>query len=330
MVAVRASKIANLHAESPLEDAGILKQVLSYAGAGEFIYSAPISKLWLDCYRAVPVHQLDEKDTVEQEHDFEVVPQLTLKRAVFASAARVKLAHELGLQFDSEQEGKCQFYTGRIASVSVLAEAHRLGLPFSTNLPNGAAYSGELSTIIWLHTEHDCALNNETSNVSAEGGRIEVLQWLKQQGMVFDADTMSCAVLHSQTSTCAYLHDEGCPWNDLTVFMAAYRMYWDTVRWLHEHGCPWSFNNICLKAAEQGEVGAMTYILQQEAAAEYVLSAMLNAAGANGNLAAAQWLRQARGAEWPLVLCFSGKSWSGDTLEWARAEGCDSTLTDDE
>ena len=84
MEAVDASKVAQVHAESPLEDAGILKQVLSYAGAGEWIFYAPISKLWLECYRAVPVHQLDEKDTVEQEHDFEVVPQLTLKRAVFA------------------------------------------------------------------------------------------------------------------------------------------------------------------------------------------------------------------------------------------------------
>jgi hypothetical protein len=41
--------MAEADARSPLEDASVLKQVLSYAGAGDFIFFAPISKLWLEC-----------------------------------------------------------------------------------------------------------------------------------------------------------------------------------------------------------------------------------------------------------------------------------------
>jgi hypothetical protein len=324
MEARRASKVAKVHAESPSEDAGILKQVLSYAGAGEWIFNALISKLWLECYRAVPMHQLNVKDTVEQEHVFEVVPQSTLKCAVFASAARVRLAHVLGLRFGNDG-AHLQAYLGSVACKAALIEAHRLGMPFSTSLLSGAAYSGELSIVIWLYREHNVALTDDASTGSAEGGRIEVLQWLKQQGMVFDADTMSCAAVYGQISTCAYLHSVGCSWNDFTVFEAAFANQWDTVRWLHEHGCPWNFKHMCLKAAEQGEVSAMTYLTQQEPVAAYVLLAMLLVAGAHGHLEAAKWLRQ-RGAEWPRVLHFDGESWSGDVLEWARAEGCDSPL----
>jgi hypothetical protein len=54
------------------------------------------------------------------------------------------------------------------------------------------------------------------------------------------------------------------------------------------------------------------------------LTAMLNAAGSHGHLAAAQWLRQ-QGAAWPAVLRVNRDYWwSGAVLAWARAEGCTS------
>jgi hypothetical protein len=52
---------------------------------------------------------------------------------------------------------------------------------------------------------------------------------------------------------------------------------------------------------------------------------MLNAAGACSKLDLAQWLR-AQGAEWPEVLEYASRtgmrSWCGEALLWARAEGC--------
>jgi hypothetical protein len=56
----------------------------------------------------------------------------------------------------------------------------------------------------------------------------------------------------------------------------------------------------------------------------------LNRAGARGHMRAAQWLRQ-RGAEWPAVLTdyeeLFEEVWDGESLAWARAEGCTSPLT---
>jgi hypothetical protein len=325
MVATRAGKRAAADASNPLNDAGILKQVLSYAGAGEFIFYAPISKLWLECYRAVPAHEMKKDDTIRQEQDLDVLPQMTLRRAVFASAARVKLAHQLGLQFGTECL-QLHFYLGLLACKAVLTEAHRLGMPVSASTLNGAAFSGELSAVIWLHTEHSCALNHNTILCCARTGQIEVLRWLKQQGMVFTTDAMNFAAMHGQNLTCAYLHAEGCTWDELASFAAAHKKHWNTVRWLYNHGCPWYFSSMCLLAAEQGSIDGMAYILQQQLVTVDAFTRMLNIAGCNDRLAAAQWLRQQHYAEWPPVLCYDDKPWSGDTLEWARAEGCDSPL----
>jgi hypothetical protein len=59
-----------------------------------------------------------------------------------------------------------------------------------------------------------------------------------------------------------------------------------------------------------------------------LLTRMLNVAGANGHLAAAQWLH-AQGAAWPAILYYESAEdntreyWSGETLAWARQQGCD-------
>jgi hypothetical protein len=82
MVATRASERAIADASNPLSDAGILKQVLSYVGAGKFIFYAPIKILWLACYRAVPAHELVGKDTVCCKQDFKALSKMTLRRAV--------------------------------------------------------------------------------------------------------------------------------------------------------------------------------------------------------------------------------------------------------
>jgi hypothetical protein len=84
--------------------------------------------------------------------------------------------------------------------------------------------------------------------------------------------------------------------------------------------------------AQGGSVEALKYLQQQGSVFTPLrLTHMLNVAGAHNQLAAAQRLRK-QGAEWPDALCFfegiiwhdGPLEWSGDTLAWARAEGCTS------
>jgi hypothetical protein len=82
MEAVCAEHSALVVKINPLNNAGILKQVLSYAGAGEWIFYAPISKLWLECYRNVPAHQLQRQLISLEKYCVEVLPHMTLRLLV--------------------------------------------------------------------------------------------------------------------------------------------------------------------------------------------------------------------------------------------------------
>jgi hypothetical protein len=80
-------------------------------------------------------------------------------------------------------------------------------------------------------------------------------------------------------------------------------------------------------AAHNGCIDTLEYVIQQgEVMSAEVLTAALNAAGTDNHLQTAQWLRQ-RGAQWPALLGYSAaldELWGGDTLAWAREEGCTS------
>jgi hypothetical protein len=214
------SSCAKAADSNPLDDAVILQQVLSFAGAGEWSFYAPVSKLWLQCYRATSSYRL--KRLVAGGDQFvEVLPHMTLRRAVLASVARVKQAHDLGLRFGNDNDDM-QFYSGFVASRVVLDAARRLGMLFSTDMLNGVAYSGNLSTVIWLHRQHKCDPNSVTSTCCARRGHIHVLRWLQQQGKaVLSANTMLFAALHGQKLTCAYLHAVGCDWDAVAAYAAA-------------------------------------------------------------------------------------------------------------
>jgi hypothetical protein len=127
---------------------------------------------------------------------------------------------------------------------------------------------------------------------------------------------------------CQYLYAEQCPWGTEACENAAHEGHLSTLRWLHEQGCPWELRDVRSSAAFQGHVHVMEYLLSARVAPPARarrLTRMLNAAGFNNQLAAAQWLRQ-RGAEWPLELLYHGNPWQGDTLEWARQQGCTSPV----
>jgi hypothetical protein len=103
-------------------------------------------------------------------------------------------------------------------------------------------------------------------------------------------------------------------------------------RWLMEHRCP--TYGIHESAAQGGSIDALEYLPHRGIMfTARILRDMLQIAGACNKLAAAKWLR-AQGAEWPDVLSWQQRwsepalAWSGDTLAWARAEGCTSPTQD--
>jgi hypothetical protein len=158
---------------------------------------------------------------------------------------------------------------------------------------------------------------------AASSGNIETTAWVKQQpGVDFNAYAMHEAARMGHTAMCEYLYAEQCPWSHYTCNFAAEHGHVDTLRWLQEHNCPWEDEFVAHVAAQGGSIEVLAYLQQQGILATPAkLTSLLNIAGGNNHLAAAQWLRQ-QGAEWPARLHCFGNRWSGRTLAWARDERC--------
>jgi hypothetical protein len=214
------------------------------------------------------------------------------------------------------------------------------GLQWSFEAANGAARGGHLQLLKILHSK-DCPFDRFLKAWhAARSGSIAVLQYLRQDTQaLFSKHTIYHAVCGGHIAVLAYLRSEGVPWGLSACEGAPKHNHLDTLVWLCEHLCLYQHWSVMRHAAEGGSVSALAYIHQRPTehalnAAEYAprMSRLLNVAGTNNQLAAAQWLR-AQGAEWPAFLKYQYQSkrglryWEGSTLAWARSVGCTSLLS---
>jgi hypothetical protein len=278
---------------NPLQHAGILQRVLDYVGPAHWCFVAEVCSLWRDLYKRVACRGMEVRTLWGMVIEMMCVPQMTMQSAVFASPSRVRHAHAHGLSYTADHDQRA---AGMYADIATLEAAHDCGMPYTLAVMEGAARCNELA----------------------------VVQFLRAAGCPWGRQVFERAAARGNTAMCAYLHAEHCPWSEQACIEAACYGQCSTLRWLHEHGCPWYADHIHLSAATGGSVDALVYLQQQGIVyTAEMLTDMLNAAGANNNLAAAKWLKQ-QGAEWPVRLCRFRQPWFDDTLVWARAEGCTS------
>jgi hypothetical protein len=219
----------------------------------------------------------------------------------------------------------------------ILQYLHNEGVEWISEACATAARFGSLALLKQLR-EHGCPRDSDEMTVlAAWSGSVPLLKWFKERGIVFTETTMSCAVCRGHIAAVEYLHfTEHWPWSTTTCMLAALHDQLDLLNWLQQHGCPCIDAAVKEAAASGGSISVMTYMLEQQQQQVEVdvathtasLTQMLAAAGANGKLAAAQWLR-AQGAGWPDVLQFTAleqQQWQGDVLEWARDQGCTSPV----
>jgi hypothetical protein len=218
-------------------------------------------------------------------------------------------------------------------NLNVLQFLHAEGCPWHPNVCGAAGEAGDLEQLKWLFS-HGATVDNSTAMIAARGGAVPVLEWLQQQqqDVELKEHTMCCAAEHGHLQLCQWLHTQQCPWDDTATFSAARYNHCATLRWLIESGCPHDVTHVldilsaAVLGARNGDFNTLQYLYECGImASSDVLTDTLNTAGAHNKLAVAQWLRQ-HGAEWPAVLRspFYNDPWHGETLAWARAEGCTS------
>jgi hypothetical protein len=277
---------------SPLEISGVLEHILTFSGFGNHLFISAVCRGWRDAFKSSINN--DRKGSSSKQVRLKDNVNKTDFSAIFASPRRVRLAVACGLPLDGPNTLRMQFFAGQYADIPTLQAAQSLGLRLDA-VVIGAAHSGSVAKLQWLHSALGCS---------------------------FDEFTMRTAAGSGQLSACQYLLSVGCPWNASACKWAACGSHIETLRWLHESGCPWDAAAISSEAARAGRMEGMAYLQQQGVLTATAMTHMLLLAGVHNQLAAAQWLKQEAGAEWPPVLQWRQRSWQGTVLEWARAEGC--------
>jgi hypothetical protein len=206
-----------------------------------------------------------------------------------------------------------------------------------------AAESGSIEMMQFLQqrgvdlAEHNMAIDEawaaqSITKAAARGDRKEMLLWLKQQGILPSVHAMHAVAELGMLDMCLFLHTEcSCPWDASVLDSAADSGCFELVQALHERGCPIDVHAVSAAAAYHSRIDILEYLQQlpdQPVWTPVQLTALLDLAGLNQQVAVAKWLRQ-QGAEWPEVLGRVGRKWQGKALLWARREGCTSELPAD-
>jgi hypothetical protein len=74
--------------------------------------------------------------------------------------------------------------------------------------------------------------------ISAVSGGVEMLQYVRQLGCVFDEKTTQAAARHGDLEALRYLHMSGVPWNSWTLAAAIWAKSLPCLKFAHMHGCP--------------------------------------------------------------------------------------------
>jgi hypothetical protein len=232
---------------------------------------------------------------------------------------------QLVLSKHSARPRTLSHYAARSGSISMLKwlKAQRW-CKFDSDTCFEAARGGHLAALLHLRST-GCSWDvNHIACYAANGGSIEVVEWLRQHGDVrIDANTLAWAAGAGQTAMCEHLRSIGCDWGVYACSHAAECDRLDTLRWLRDSGCPWDISAVCMLAAYNDRASILDYLVEKsEVLDAQLLTNALNWTGVGSCLQAAQWLRQ-HGAQWPAVLGYNEHlQWSSDMIAWAKAEGC--------
>ena len=100
---------------------------------------------------------------------------------------------------------------------------------------------GALASLQWARA-NGCDWNEATCSAAAEGGHLEVLQWLRGPiaGCNWNADTCMMAAGGGHIAVLKWARANGCDWNADTCMMAAEGGHLAVLKWARANGCDWN------------------------------------------------------------------------------------------
>jgi hypothetical protein len=121
-----------------------------------------------------------------------------------------------GLQLSRSSATKCytaseysslQRIAGTHSSLLTLQAARDSGLEMASAVAQGAAETGSVAKLRWLHTVQDYLLSTETMNAAASTGQLHVCQYLRAEGCAWSERTCELAIIGDHTKLLRWLHE---------------------------------------------------------------------------------------------------------------------------
>jgi hypothetical protein len=154
---------------------------------------------------------------------------------------------------------------GRHAKIAVLELAHRLGMPFSSDVVKGAAQFGRLAKLKWLHEKNNCQLPDDITDYAAKSGSVAMLRWLSKAGAAVKGSTFATAVQWGHVDVMEYLHRG------------------------RDFDCGWDSSHACHVAAVAGDLDMLSWLADAEEE-DFDPEQVAHAAAEGGHVAVMQWL----------------------------------------
>jgi hypothetical protein len=212
-------------------------------------------------------------------------------------------------------------------NLPVLQYLHEHGCEWHKSCCSKTGAAGDAEQLQWL-CDQGAEIDTFCAFRAAESGSVQVFEVLQQQGVEFGSHAMEQAAAFGHLQLCQWLrNDADCEWSSDVLECAAYKDSLELVRWLLDSGCDCSPDDVYRSAAETASstCSVLRYLLEAGVHKEPErLSATLKQTGLQADCLTALKLLRQHGAAWPDTLYYlEGRMrWSGESLAWARAEGC--------
>ena len=84
---------------------------------------------------------------------------------------------------------------------------------YNYNMAKVAARYGQAELVKWLCGEGGFAMDEMVMWRAAQGGNLELVQWLRAEGCPWNYDTCTWAVEEGHVEVLRWVRENGCPWH---------------------------------------------------------------------------------------------------------------------
>jgi hypothetical protein len=235
----RKKRAVPVNRSSPLDNDGILRNVLGFVGHGHFLYIG-VCRAWSQCYEGLD--SISEgapgAEQAARGHRKHVhTSTCTTCKAVFASPARVRYAFEYAC---ISRSPVWQAAAGTFADISSLQAALDVDveLQLSTAVLHGIALSSSMPKLAWARKQlgRGQRLPDDITQSAAAGGSVAMLRSLVRAGYRIDSGTSCMAAANGHIAVLNYLRSRGCAVDTRSCSAAAGAGHLAVLQWLQEHG----------------------------------------------------------------------------------------------